>query len=159
MQTKPRKRPRIGDVIEFDTPRGLAYAQYTHKHDKPPKYGALLRVFPGTHEQRPASLANLVRQTPQFLTFFPLGAACSRGIVRIAGNESVPSDAQAFPTFRSGFRGADGQVKKWFLWDGEKEWSVAGLSPEMRSWPLRGIWNDTLLIERILSGWKHEHDI
>ena len=45
-----RKRPRIGDVVEISTPRGLAYAQFTHKHDAPPKFGALIRVAPGYYD-------------------------------------------------------------------------------------------------------------
>jgi hypothetical protein len=33
-------------VIEIETPRGLAYAQYTHEHRDPPRLGSLLRVLP-----------------------------------------------------------------------------------------------------------------
>jgi hypothetical protein len=47
MSSAVRKRPRIGDVVEISTPRGLAYAQFTHKHVTPPKFGALIRVAPG----------------------------------------------------------------------------------------------------------------
>jgi len=46
-----------------------------------------------------------------------------------------------------------------FLWDGKREWRVDTLSPaQLREYPPLGIPNDTMLIERILGGWKHEDD-
>jgi ribosomal protein L34E len=69
-----RRRPRIGDVIEIETPKGLAYAQYTYKHDTPPRYGALLRVLPGLYEARPSDFSDLVQQDERFYVFFPLGS-------------------------------------------------------------------------------------
>ena len=156
MDSATRKRPRIGDVIEISTPRGFAYAHFTHKHDNPPRFGALLRIFPGFYEARPQTFADLVEQRPQFMTFFPLGAACNRGVVSIAANEAVPSHASGFPTFRSGVRGPDGTVKTWWLWDGKKEWRAGALTTEMRSFPILATWNDTLLVERIVSGWRSE---
>jgi hypothetical protein len=149
-----RKRPRIGDVIEISTPKGLAYAHYTHRHDTPPKFGALIRVLPGLHKVRPVTFASLVQASAQFITFFPLGAACSRGIVSIVANEPLPEHAAVFPTFRSGARGKDGLVKTWWLWDGKKQWRVGELTQKMRAFPIRGVWNDTLLVERICSGWR-----
>jgi hypothetical protein len=153
-----RKRPRIGDIIEISTPHGLAYAQYTHRHDSPPKFGALIRVFSGTHHVRPSAFADLVHTEPQFVTFFPLGTACYRGIVRIVSNEPVPEKAAAFPTFRSATPDTEGRVHSWWLWDGKKQWRVDLLTTEMRRFPIRGVWNDTLLVERICSGWRAEDD-
>ena len=151
-----RVRPRIGDVIEIETPKGKAYAHYTHRHTR---YGALLRVLPGITNVAPTDFARLVEQSPQFMTFFPLGAACARRLVRIVANEAVPDSAKAFPIFRSGARNlATGKVANWWLWDGEKEWKVGRLSPGMETMPLRGVWNDTMLIKRIVDGWRHEHE-
>jgi hypothetical protein len=151
-----RKRPRIGDVVEISTSRGLAYAQFTHKHDAPPRFGALIRVAPGFHDVRPASFSQVVAQRPQFMTFFPLGSACNRGIVSIVANEPIPEHAASFPTFRSGVRGPDGTVKNWWLWDGTRDKRIGALTQSMRSLPIRGIWNYTLLVERIVSGWRSE---
>ena len=50
------------------------------------------------------------------------------------------------------------KVKVWWLWDGEKEWRVGEITAEQRGLPIRGVWNDTLLIERIESGWTPETD-
>ena len=161
MPLTSRVRPRIGDIIEIPTPKGLAYAQFTHKHDTPPHYGALLRVLPGLFPQRPSDFADLVCQRPQFSTFFPLGAACNRGIVRVVASEAIPPHSASFPIFRGSHRDKTGKrAGPWFLWDGQHEWRVQSLSDEqLRDYPPRGIRNDTLLIERILAGWRHEEDV
>jgi hypothetical protein len=86
-----RVRPRIGDVVEIRTPRGFAYAQYTHEHREPPRHGSLLRVLPGLYERQPQDLASLVEQEERFSVFFPLGAALARRIFRIVGNADVPA--------------------------------------------------------------------
>jgi hypothetical protein len=155
-----RVRPRLGDVVEITTPRGFAYAQFTHKHDAPPRYGALIRVLPGLFINRPSEFATLVSGPSSFMTFFPLGAACHRGIVKVVANEVVPPHASTFPTFRSSVKVGPGKRGgPWYLWDGTREWRVDSLTDaELRKYPPRGIWNDTLLIERILEGWSHEKD-
>ena len=154
-----RIRPRIGDVIEIPTMAGLAYAQYTHKHDRPPRYGALLRVLPGLYNQRPSDFSSIVRQHERFLAFFPIDAACNRKIVRVVASEPIPEWARPFPVFRYGNADENGQVRVWFLWDGEKETRVGALTPEQMKLPVRpGVWNDTLLIERIVQGWQAGRD-
>lgn len=146
---------RTGDIVEIPTPEGVAYAQVTHVH---PEYGPLLRVFPGTFEHRPPDFAaELEGAEPQFSVFFPLQAAVNRHIVSLVANLPVPGGLQAFPTFRAGVvNPASGRVETWWLWDGETEWRVNSLTPEQRRFPVRGIGNDTLLVERILSGWTAE---
>lgn len=152
-----RKRPRIGDVIEIPTPKGLAYAQYTHKH---PRYGALIRVLPGLYKSRPAEYSALVQQVERFFVFFPVGAAVARGIVSLIAHGIVPERCQPFPLFRDGVKDpATGRVETWWLWDGEREWRVGELTPEQRNLPIRSIWNDTLLIERIMEGWSPADEV
>ena len=55
-----RKRPRIGDVFEIETPKGLAYAQFTYNYKEPPVYGVLIRVLPGLYESRPLLIERIV---------------------------------------------------------------------------------------------------
>ena len=57
-QRRRRQRPKIGDVIEIATPKGFAYAQFTHDH---PMRGEVLRILPGLYASRPADLAALVQ--------------------------------------------------------------------------------------------------
>jgi hypothetical protein len=135
---------KVGDVVEIKTGKGLAYAQYAHKHKQ---YGALLRVFGNFYSTRPDNFAELVKSKPAFMCFFPLSAAADQGIV------------STFPTFRAGVVDpVTRKVSVWWLWDGEKEWRVDELTVEQRRLSIRGVWNDTLLIERIESGWTPERD-
>jgi hypothetical protein len=149
-------RAKLGDIVEIPTPSGLAYAQYTHKHSM---YGALLRVFSGTHPTRPTDLNSVLAGDVQFMCFFPLQAAIEAGIVQVAGNASLPVGAAKLPVFRAGVMNpATRKVGVWWLWDGEREWRVGSLTPEERYYPIRGVWNDALLVERIVSGWRPEND-
>lgn len=149
-------RPKIGDLIEIPTTVGFSYAQYTHKH---PQYGALLRVFPGVFEKRPSSYSKILASTPLFSCFFPLNAAIREEIVAIANHGEVPTALQEFPIFRAGAVNPElKRVQTWWLWDGEKEWPIGDLNPDQRKLPIRGVWNDTLLKERIVSGWTPEKD-
>jgi hypothetical protein len=143
-----RIRPQIGDVIEIETPRGLAYAQYTHEHRDPPRYGSLLRVLPGLYEMRPAEFATLVAEDERFWVFFPLRAATRRQIARIVANESVPEAKRPFPVFRA----RNGVGASWWMWDGKREWR-ARRGDTWTPRALSSVWNDTLLIERIADGW------
>lgn len=156
------KKVKIGDIVEIPLPGGeFAYAQFTHYHQAPPRYGALLRVFTGAHESHREKFEDLPGSEVQFVTFFPLQAAVNKGLVRIVFNLPVPPEAQKFPTFRvSGL--IDPTTRRalsWGIWDGEKEWKVKGeLTDEQRKLPiLEGI-NDTLLVERIISRWTPEMD-
>jgi hypothetical protein len=150
-QAHERVRPQIGDVIEISTPRGLAYAQYTHEHREAPRYGSLLRVLPGLYERRPEDLRSLVEQEERFSVFFPLGAALARGILRIVGNVDVPVRKQPFPVFRS--KTPTGTT---YYWDGRREWRETWWrpTPRWRRGAIDEVWNDTALVERVSSGWQ-----
>lgn len=149
-------RIKLGDVVEIPTPKGLAYAQYINKHGK---YGALLRVFSKTHRQRQLDLDTIVAGDVQFMCFFPLQAAVGKGIVTIVGNAPIPAETSEFPVFRAGVVDpATGKVAVWWLWDGKKEWRVGTLTLEQRRLPIRGVWNDTILVERVVSNWRPEID-
>jgi hypothetical protein len=149
-------RIKFGDIFEILTPKGLAYGQYLLRNKE---YGALVRMFSGFHERRPSELAETMGDV-QFICFFPLQAAVNRDIVTIIGNAPIPKEASTMPIFRSGVvNPATGKVELWWFWDGEKEWRVgATLTPEQRKMPMDGIWNDTLIIERLVEGWRPEND-
>ena len=127
--------------------------QYTHRH---PTHGALVRALPGIFEERPKSLYDLANQPARFVAFVPLNTAIKQKVFDIVARAPIPEHARKFPLFRAGAPGPSGRIKTWWLWDGETEWRVGKLSPEQRSLPFRSIWNDTLLIERIETGWTPE---
>jgi hypothetical protein len=155
-----RTRPKIGDIVELTTPAGFAYAQYTYKHMEPPRYGELIRVLPGLYEERPDDLASLARENERFFTFFPLGPACSKGIVEIVGNEDIPENAQGLPLMRvPGAIERDGKVLNWWLWDGKNSRPIGGLDDLSRPLSILRIMSDVTLINRIVSGWSPEDDV
>lgn len=144
-------RLKIGDLVEVSSSLGLTYAQYTHKNAR---YGALLRVFKKVYAETPELLDCILKDEVRFSAFFPLKAAVAQGIVRVVGNLPVPKELSQFPVFRAGVVDPSvGKVVTWWLWDGDNEKNIGSLSEEQRHFPIRGIWNDTLLIERIESNW------
>jgi hypothetical protein len=144
------KNPKLGDVIEFQVGDGVAYAMYTHEH---PEYGSLLRVWNRVHEVGCTDLQTLVQAMPSFTCFFSLRAALSRGIVKIAGHIAIPQNLLSFPIFRTGMVGPDGSVNSWWLWDGNSSLKVGDLTVEQSRLPVRGIWNDTIIVSRVEQGW------
>lgn len=147
---------KIGDVIEISTKVGFAYAQYSHQHSM---YGALIRVFKTKYPKRPDQLNQVLNDELQFSIFFPLKAAVDKKIVQVVANFELECTLQKFPLFRAGvIDPVSKKVKTWWLWDGKNETEVGTLSKEQRKFPIRGVWNDTLLIERIEAGWTPETD-
>ena len=148
---------RIGDIVEIETPVGLAYALYTH-HDV--EFGAMLRVFDELHAKRPRVPEEVLMHEVRFSTFYPLRAALREGLVRIAGNAPVPDCLRTFPLFRAAglVDPTRRRVQDWWLWDGQKEWRVGRLTPEQRKLPIRAVWNHTYLFDRIVDGWRPDTD-
>ncbi|HDY8043856.1 TPA: hypothetical protein RQK80_004350 [Vibrio vulnificus] len=145
-------RIKIGDLVEIKTALGYSYAQYTHKHAQ---YGALLRVFSKVYKQRPETWENIFSDDVRFSVFFPLQAAINQKIFCIVGNLSIPAELLNFPLFRAGaVNPSTKKVSTWWLWDGVNEVKIGHLTDEQKHLPIRGIWNDTILIERIESNWS-----
>jgi|GEM_PF-452163 hypothetical protein len=151
--------PRIGDVIEIPTPHGLAFAQYTHRHRL---YGALLRILPGLYGIRPAHLSALVKGPQSYVAIFPaLNDEVREGRFTIALHEDVPMPARPFPLFRAaGWREPrTGEVRKWWLWDGKREWSIDCLTTEQHALPLREMPTPGMLVQRLAKGWHPSDDL
>ncbi|MGA7669291.1 MAG: hypothetical protein WBW04_02650 [Nitrolancea sp.] len=154
--SKPRKRSIAvaGGIVEIETPNGLAYAQFTHRH---PEYGELIRVFSGVHDQRPEDFSEIVTAEEQFMAFILLDAAVRAGLLAIVDREEIPESKRAFPTFRSNaFRKLNEVTKNWWLWDGEQSWFVGELTDEQRHFPILEIANTAAIVIRLTKGWHPE---
>ena len=150
-------RVSFGDIIEIKLNHGLIYAQYTHKH---PQYGALIRVFNTVYATQPSDWKYVRTDKVRFSCFFPLSAAINKNIFKIVGHSEVAEENKQFPIFRSGI--IDPITKKvatWWLWDGNKSWMIGDLNAEQRKMPIRGVWNDTMLIKRLEENWTPEKDV
>ena len=148
------KKTEIGDVLEIPTKLGLAYVQFSHYHEKPPRMGAVIRVLPGFFPERPKEFQAIADQEELYYTFFPVQAAVARKIFAVVGHAEVPQHAKQFPLFRAGnVNPATGKVEQWWLWDGDKSSKIDELSDEQLDLPIKSAWNDIMLIQRIEQGW------
>lgn len=113
------KNPKIGDIIEIRSKRGLAYAQYTHHHHE---WNAVLRVFDGVFPLRPTDWNDIASQPVRFNVFFPLRSAVRQKHVEVVGHAATAPPME-FPVFRGGNRDvATGKIYRWFLWKGELDY-------------------------------------
>jgi hypothetical protein len=146
-----RSSASIVDVVEIETPKGLAYAQFAHEH---PSNGELLRVLPGLHDERP-DVEALAREGERFYVFYPLRAALARDpLVEVVGHADVPDPG--FPELRAGTWDADSGEESWYVVTDEGERHVGRLTAELRKLSPADIVNHKSLVDRITSGWAPE---
>lgn len=145
-------RISLGDVFEISTPEGKAYLHYVYK-DK--TVGELVRVLPGLYPERPEDLDNIVSKDELYVVFFPLSYANKRRIVERVGNFGIdfkkPKYMREKHVVRSEFIG-------WHIidtdtWERELVNTVTKEQSQLSPW---GIWNDTLLVERLVEEWTPE---
>lgn len=112
-------RVRPGDVLEFETPAGLAYLQITHRD---PVRQELVRVLPGTYPERPRDVAGLVGGPERFLAFYPADLAARQHLAQVVAKFPIPGHAQGFPAMLlEGMDDRDGRILTWWLYDGKRE--------------------------------------
>ena len=156
-------------MVEIATPKGFAYAQYTHDDDS---YGELVRILPGLYATRPADLAALVQQRERYVTFTDLrwGLRANNDTVvdgrkvpemTIVGQFEIPARNRPIPLFRlpagPGRHPVTGKLDCWQLWDEERRWRIEGLTAAQRDLPLHGFPTHATFIDNIVSGW-HPRD-
>jgi hypothetical protein len=148
---------RLGDVFEIPTKKGFVYVQVTHKR---PPYGTLIRVMRGVFKEEPSDLQELANRDHAFVIFAPMDALCKRGQARLVGRAAVPVEASQFPLFKVPFYlDAESIKKRWWLWDGLREWPVAELTADQRSLPTRTVVTGSELIYRLETDWSPECDV
>jgi hypothetical protein len=142
------KRPKPGDVLELATPDGLIYLHYLGKH---PEYGDGVAVSPTRQARRVTPSPDLFRAG--YVTFYPVLAAVSQGLVTVIGHLASPGLPKRLrrPGARSGRR-----VETWIIEDDFGEIVKRQLSEEEQALPIAAIWNHELLIQRVAEGWRPE---
>jgi len=146
---------KIGDVYSIRVASGCAYFQYTKKISP---MGALIRVLPGAYMDTP-DIETLIECDTNFWIFFPVSAALKKNVIMRVGNYYIPEHSRQPPVFRTGVVDpGTGKVETWWFWNGEKEWKIGQITEAQKKMPIRGAWNDTLLIQRINEGWLPEND-
>ncbi|MBY8962545.1 hypothetical protein KJK34_07245 [Flavobacterium sp. D11R37] len=144
------KRIKLGDVFEINTPKGKAYLHYIHKDTM----GALIRVLPGLYANRPVNFDMLVSSKERYMIFFPLSAANNRNIVERVS--SYPANNFNMPRFMRNSHIIRGEFLGWHIIDTEtlQRKLVKNLTTEQKSLSPHEIWNDTLLIDRLVNDWS-----
>lgn len=145
------KKIQLGDIFEIQTSKGFGYIHYIYE-DK--SSGSLVRVLSGVYASKPTNLDDIAQRPEQFMIFFPLVAARNRKIVTLVGHHDI--DAFPKPAFMRSEHNIRGQRLGWHIINTDT-WQrklVAELTEEYRKLSPWGIWNDTLLIERLDSNWK-----
>ncbi|MFM1652568.1 hypothetical protein ACI7RC_10780 [Brevibacillus sp. B_LB10_24] len=146
------KSPKVGDVFEIATTKGKAFFQYVLNK---PDTGQLIRILPGLYNDT-NNLEELVKGNELFFVYFPLKAAYKQGILKHLGNYDVPKSFKPPRYMRSKSVDKDGNLIKWHIVDTET-WHrepVSELSNDQKKLSPWGIWNDSLLIERLSNGWN-----
>ena len=112
------KNLRFGDVVEIETPIGLAYAQFMNEDQS---FGAIIRVLPGTFESQPEDIAALIAGPDRFVVCYLVRTAIRTHRVRWVGHEPLPQRSRAFPLMLwGGLTLRDGTVSSWSLYDGKR---------------------------------------
>ena len=143
-------RITIGDIFEIKTSKGRAYLHYVFKDET---NGDLVRVLSGLHSNRPENVEQLASTDECFFVFFPLSAANKRKIVEKIGHyEGV---IYKKPEYMRIEHSVKGEFLGWHIvntdtWHRELVKVLDDSQKKLSPW---GIWNDTLLIERLEEGW------
>ena len=145
------KKPKLGDVFEIITPKGNAYLHYIHK-DK--TIGDLIRVLPGLFTERPDDFDAIASAKERYIIFFPLSAANNRKLVERVG--FYPADEFEMPKYMRTKHFVGKEYLDWHIVDTDtwKRQLLNSLTPEQMQFSPWGIWNDTLLIERLVDDWS-----
>lgn len=143
-----------GDIFEIDTSRGKAYLHYIYRGSDRIE---LIRVLRGLYPDSLPDLEQLANTTEAFMVFFPLAAAARRKIVRRI--DSFSAHGFSKPKYMRTTHNIRGEFLGWFIVDTDtlKLELVKLLSPDQVQLSPWGVWNDTLLIERLENGWTLEN--
>lgn len=150
------KRIQVGDLFEIETPKGRGYFQYVYLNPKTDI--ELISVLPGLYSEEPQKIEDLVQKKEAFFVHFPARAAYRRKIIRLIGHYELPSELEVPPKQMRTTHVIKGEFICWHIVDYET-WQripVKELSSEQKKLSPWGVWNDTLLIERMMEGWTLE---
>jgi len=146
---------QMGDTFEIKTAQGLGYIQFAYRDKNGIEY---VRVIRGLFDSRPAGLVDLVGKKEQFIVGFPLTIAANKELVNYVARFLLPADFE-MPRYMRAKHYVRGKFLGWHIVDisNWKRKLVSNLSEqEVKMSPL-GVWNDTLLKERIATGWCLEN--
>jgi hypothetical protein len=140
----------LGDIFEINTRKGKSYFQCV-KIDKLRWH--IIKVFNQLFDETP-SLETIVNVHDCYFIGFALDVAFKRKLVERVGNIPLLPNFE-LPKYMRDKHVVGGQFLGWHIIDTTtwKRQFVEKLSAEQRRLSPWGIWNDTLLKEKLESGW------
>lgn len=155
IKEKRMKRLAIGDLFEINTQRGKVYFQYVFEKKN---IGSLIRILQGIYLKQPEDFNKIIEQKERFIINFPLKAAYKQEIVKRIGNYNIPNHFLVPKYMRSKRVDKDGNQISWEIvnyktWNRETVYILTAGQKELSPW---GIWNVTMLVEKINQGWTLE---
>ncbi len=140
----------IGDVFELNTKKGKAYFQCVNK-DK--LRCDTIKVFNKIYTERQI-INKAVEIEDYYFIGFALSAALNKNLVEKVGNISLGNFE--LPKYMRSKLVIGGKFLGWHIIDVKtlKRQLVETLSSEQKKLSPWGIWNDTLLKERLEKGWN-----
>jgi len=158
------KKARTGDIVEIETPAGLAYVQYTH--ETRPKFGELVRVLPGSYENRPTDFVELARHRELYFIFYFLNHSLRAGHAEVVSNQPIPEWAKDPPLMRLAVAWDEfHRVVRWRLIGAASDLTlddligaplVTKLTTEQKKLSIREIWPHKAMIRELARGWTPE---
>jgi hypothetical protein len=148
--TAMAKRARVGDVLEVVVPEGKIYLHYLGAH---PEYGDGVAVCPTIFQSPVAVTESLFRDS--YFVFYPARAAVSRRFASVIGQ--LPSPGLPGRLRRPGAQHGS-KVETWIIEEDSREEVKRQLSDEELRLPVAVIWNHEFLVQRVLEGWRPEHE-
>lgn len=139
-----------GDIVEVETPKGLAYVQLTHTH---PSYPPVVKFLKGTYQDRPNNVAVLADEKAPVAMLPLTGALTKLGLkhVRVA-NTDIPFGEQKFPIFRMPIRGKKGEILYWWFWDGQGLTFSSELVERQDQLPMREVMSSERFLTQLMAG-------
>jgi hypothetical protein len=144
------KRSRVGDVLEIAVPEGRLYLHYLGVH---PQYGDGVAVCPKRFPDPVVVEEKLFDSS--YVVFYPARAAVVRGLAKVVGQ--LPSRGLPRRLRRPGVRRGN-KVETWIIEEDSREEMKRLLSEQDLRIPLSSIWNHEFLVQRVLEGWRPEHE-
>jgi hypothetical protein len=161
---KTKRSATFGDVFVLPTPKGFALLQYVNRV---PRFAELIRVLPGIYETMPTEVGSIVARKELYFLEFSISAAAKDGDVKHIGNFPIPAWAVDWPTMRAPQTRLDGKQPEWWAIlhageliasDAPDERRITRLTREQRKLSIARWWSIPRFVERLVEGWRPEHD-
>lgn len=141
-----------GDIIEVETPKGLAYVQLTHTH---PSYPPVVKFLKGPYQSRPDNVTVLAGEAAPIAMVPLTGVLKKLGLkhTRVASAE-IPRGERDFPIFRMPIRDKKGEIIYWWFWDGQGLTYSTELMEQQEKLPMREIMSSERFLDQLATDGK-----